>query len=148
MMGNYQVRFGGGRMEKGAAGSPSLLTHNGLTNPGISRDLASRLPDFLTLAEEAELRRSRRGGPPRPHPESSHRARRPGRVRRSASSARSWWRGFDVDLLFYHLELRCYVVIELYVVHHIIGLVWPIWLCGGQAISFGNSRTFRGLNAT
>src|SRR4029079_12572577 len=51
MMGNYQVRFGGGRMEKGAAGSPSLLTHDGLTNPGISRDLASRLPDFLQLQD-------------------------------------------------------------------------------------------------
>jgi len=31
-------------MEKGAAGCPSLPTHHGLTNPGISRDLASRLP--------------------------------------------------------------------------------------------------------
>jgi hypothetical protein len=37
-------------LEKGAAGSPLLLTHDGLTNPGTSRDLASRLPDFLGLA--------------------------------------------------------------------------------------------------
>src|SRR4051794_10502530 len=49
MMGNYQVRFGGGRMEKGAAGCPSLPTHYGLTNPGASRDLASRPPTFLGL---------------------------------------------------------------------------------------------------
>jgi hypothetical protein len=32
-------------MEKGAAGYPSLPLHYGLTNPGISRDLASRPPD-------------------------------------------------------------------------------------------------------
>ena len=31
-------------MEKDAAGCPSLPSHYGLTNPGISRDLASRLP--------------------------------------------------------------------------------------------------------
>ena len=31
-------------MEKAAAGCPSLPSHYGLTNPGISRDLASRLP--------------------------------------------------------------------------------------------------------
>ncbi len=36
-------------MEKGAAGYPSLPLHYGLTNPGISRDLASRLPNFLGL---------------------------------------------------------------------------------------------------
>jgi hypothetical protein len=36
-------------MEKGAAGYPSLPLHYGLTNPGISRDLASRPPDFLGL---------------------------------------------------------------------------------------------------
>jgi predicted nuclease of restriction endonuclease-like (RecB) superfamily len=36
-------------MEKGAAGYPSLPLHSGLTNPGISRDLASRLPNFLGL---------------------------------------------------------------------------------------------------
>jgi len=29
---------------KGAAGCPSLPTHHGLTNPGISRELVSRLP--------------------------------------------------------------------------------------------------------
>ena len=46
-MENYQVRFGGGRMEKGAAGFPSLPLHYGLMNPGISRELASRLPNLL-----------------------------------------------------------------------------------------------------
>src|SRR5215813_8743564 len=51
MMGNYQVRFGGGRMEKGAAGYPSLPLHYGLTNPGIRRYLASRLPNFLQLED-------------------------------------------------------------------------------------------------
>src|SRR5271166_428744 len=38
------VRFGGGRMEKDAAGYPSRLTHTGSRNPGIRRNLASRLP--------------------------------------------------------------------------------------------------------
>src|SRR4051812_28705865 len=47
MMGNYQVRFGGGRMEKGAAGHPSLPLHYGHTKPGTSRELASRLPTYL-----------------------------------------------------------------------------------------------------
>jgi hypothetical protein len=36
-------------MEKGAAGCPSLPLHYGLTNPGISRDLASRPPTELGL---------------------------------------------------------------------------------------------------
>src|SRR5947208_352505 len=47
MMENYQVRFGGGRMEKGAAGFPPLPLQYGLMNPGISRELASRLPNLL-----------------------------------------------------------------------------------------------------
>jgi hypothetical protein len=34
-------------MEKDAAGYPSLPSHYGLTNPGISRYLASRLPYFM-----------------------------------------------------------------------------------------------------
>jgi len=34
---NLPVRFGRGRMEKDAAGYPSLLLHYGLTNPGTSR---------------------------------------------------------------------------------------------------------------
>jgi predicted nuclease of restriction endonuclease-like (RecB) superfamily len=38
-------------MEKGAAGCPSLPLHYGLTNPGISRDLASRPPTFLGLKD-------------------------------------------------------------------------------------------------
>jgi hypothetical protein len=36
-------------MEKGAAGCPSLPSHYGLTNPGVSRNLASRPPNFLGL---------------------------------------------------------------------------------------------------
>ena len=65
MMGNYQVRFGGGRMEKGAAGFPSLPSHYGLTNPGISRELASRPPTCFAVPRavvgamtEAALRKS------------------------------------------------------------------------------------------
>jgi hypothetical protein len=38
-------------MEKGAAGCPSLPSHYGLTNPGISRELASRPPTFLGLKD-------------------------------------------------------------------------------------------------
>ncbi len=38
-------------MEKGAAGCPSLPSHYGLTNPGISRELASRPPNFLGLED-------------------------------------------------------------------------------------------------
>jgi hypothetical protein len=38
-------------MEKSAAGYPSLPLHYGLTNPGISRELASRLPNFLQLQD-------------------------------------------------------------------------------------------------
>jgi hypothetical protein len=34
-------------MEKGAAGCPSPPSHYGLTNPGISRNLASRPPNFM-----------------------------------------------------------------------------------------------------
>jgi hypothetical protein len=36
-MRKYQVRFGRGRMEKGAAGYPSLSSQDGPTNPGTSR---------------------------------------------------------------------------------------------------------------
>jgi hypothetical protein len=43
MMRKYQVRFGGGWMEKAAAGFPS---QDGPTNPGIRRHLASRLPNY------------------------------------------------------------------------------------------------------
>jgi hypothetical protein len=49
------------RLEKDAAGYPSPLSHDGLTNPGISRDLASRPPDFLDLPprhSEADLQRA------------------------------------------------------------------------------------------
>ena len=38
-------------MEKDAAGCPSLPSHYGLTNPGISRYLASRLPYFTCSSE-------------------------------------------------------------------------------------------------
>ena len=38
-------------MEKDAAGCPSLPSHYGLTNPGISRYLANRLP-YLTSSSE------------------------------------------------------------------------------------------------
>ena len=38
------VRFGGGRMEKDAAGYPSRLTHTGSRTPASRRNLASRLP--------------------------------------------------------------------------------------------------------
>ena len=34
---SLHVRFGRGRMEKDAAGCPSLPSHYGLTNPGTSR---------------------------------------------------------------------------------------------------------------
>src|SRR5712692_9087990 len=110
MMGNYQVRFGGGRMEKGAAGYPSLPLHYGLTNPGISRDLASRPPDFLDLKdeysesdlEEALIR----------HLESfllelgndfTFVARQK-RIR----VGDEWYR---MDLLLYHRRLRCLVIV-------------------------------------
>ena len=42
------VRFGGGRMEKGVAGCPSLPTHYGLDEPRHKPHLASRLPYLLT----------------------------------------------------------------------------------------------------
>jgi hypothetical protein len=51
-------------MEKAAAGCPSLPSHYGLTNPGISRDLASRLPYLLvTVCEGTTF--SARWGPVR-----------------------------------------------------------------------------------
>ena len=112
MMGNYQVRFGGGRMEKGAAGYPSLPLHYGLTNPGISRDLASRLPNFLGLAdtysekdlETAILREMERfilelgAGF--------------AFVARQKRIVIDRW-DFYIDLLFYHRKLRRLIAIDL-----------------------------------
>jgi hypothetical protein len=43
MMRKYQVRFGGGWMEKAAAG---FLSQDGPMNPGIRRHLASHLPNY------------------------------------------------------------------------------------------------------
>ncbi len=48
MLGNLHVRFGGGRMEKDAAGYPSLLSHYGLTNSGISRTSPAAYPTVIT----------------------------------------------------------------------------------------------------
>jgi hypothetical protein len=39
-----QARFGGGRMEKDAAGYLSLLSHDRLTNPGTSRTSPAAYP--------------------------------------------------------------------------------------------------------
>ncbi|MGP0066252.1 MAG: PDDEXK nuclease domain-containing protein, partial [Isosphaeraceae bacterium] len=108
----YQVRFGGGRMEKGAAGYPSLPLHYGLTNPGISRDLASRLPNFMSLAKDAEERALQKG-----LLEHIHQFL----IELGAGFAfvgqqyplEVGGEDFYIDLLFYHLKLRCYVVIDL-----------------------------------
>src|SRR5512134_1144019 len=112
MMGNYQVRFGGGRMEKGAAGCPSLPSHYGLTNPGISRELASRPPTFLTLAGEAEEKELEEGL-------LAH-------IRKFLIELGAGFafvgqqvrldvggEDFYIDLLFYHLNLRSFVVVDL-----------------------------------
>ena len=99
-------------MEKGEAGCPSLPSHYGLTNPGISRDLASRLPNFLDLKdeysesdlEEALIR----------HLESfllelGHDFAFVGRQRRLRIDD-EWYR---VDLVFFHRRLRCLILIDL-----------------------------------
>ena len=46
MMRKYQVRFGGGRMEKDAVGYPFLPTHDGLTNPDASRTSPAAYPTW------------------------------------------------------------------------------------------------------
>src|SRR4051794_9586749 len=99
-------------MEKGAAGYPSLPLHYGLTNPGISRELASRLPNFLTLEEPFRERELETG--------LLHQLERfllelgqgfafVGRQFRLEVGGRD----FHIDLLFYHLKLRCFMVIDL-----------------------------------
>jgi hypothetical protein len=102
-------------MEKGAAGYPSLPLHYGLTNPGISRDLASRPPDFVEFRpkhSEADLQRAL--------------------VEQlklflielgrdfcfigSHYPIQVGGRDFLLDLLFYHRGLNCLVAFELKVV--------------------------------
>jgi hypothetical protein len=57
MMRKYPVRFGRGRMEKDAAGCPSLPTHYGPTNPGTSRTSPAattvNMKNFLIQALDA-----------------------------------------------------------------------------------------------
>ena len=51
---SLHVRFGRGRMEKDAAGCPSLPSHYGLTNPGTSRTS----PVAYLTPKDAWLRRN------------------------------------------------------------------------------------------
>lgn len=94
-MGDYQVRFGGGRMEK-----------------DLQRHLASRLPYFLTLADDAAERELEAGL-------LAH-------IRKFLIELGAGFAfvgqqvhlevggdDFYIDLLFYHLKLRSYVVIDL-----------------------------------
>jgi hypothetical protein len=68
-------------MEKDAAGCPSLPSHYGLTNPGISRYLASRLP----YEEETRTQKPFIGTQRVPNPAWQSRASSQKRV------LRGWW---------------------------------------------------------
>jgi hypothetical protein len=99
-------------MEKGAAGYPSLPLHYGLTNPGISRDLASRPPDFLTLDEPFHERELETGL-------IHHLEKFLLELGQGFAFVGRQYRievddtDFYIDLLFYHLKLRAFIVIEL-----------------------------------
>ncbi len=98
-------------MEKGAAGYPSLPLHYGLTNSGISRDLASRLPNFLTIAEDAEEQELERGLVAHIRQfliELGAGFAFLGQQYRLEVGGEDYY----LDLLFYHVKLRCYVVID------------------------------------
>ncbi len=101
-------------MEKGAAGYPSLPLHYGLTNSGISRDLASRLPNFVGLKPREVMSES--------HLEDQlldklqefllelgHGFCFEARQKRILIGDSH---GF-IDLVFYHRILKCHVLIEL-----------------------------------
>jgi hypothetical protein len=82
MMRKYQVRFGGGRMEKDAAGYPSLPTHTGSRTPasdGTSpaayptrKRLETRKPFIATLRVNES---------------------RPAKLGQQPEASLAWWRG-------------------------------------------------------
>ena len=99
--------------------SGKALNNFGHTLPPPDSDMAAQvfkdpyLFDFLGTRRPQPRARGR-AGPGRPHPALPARARQRLRLRRAArSSSSSATSDFYVDLLFYHLKLRCYVVIEL-----------------------------------
>ena len=74
MLGNLQVRFGGGRMEKDAAGYPSLPMHMGSRTPASDGTSPAAYPTCVglfaipSLSQEGDSWASSLGRPSHPRP--------------------------------------------------------------------------------
>lgn len=99
-------------MEKGAAGCPSLPLYYGLTNPGTSRELASRPPTFLGLKDsygERDLEAAILREMERFLLELGVGFACVARQKRIVIDGEDYY----LDLLFYHRKLRRLVAVEL-----------------------------------